>query len=164
MSDTVQKLRVLARIEIALLKIYLRLLARQTVLCAAGLLAALLAVAMVNVALYLFLAESLVPHAAALIVAVVNGILTVGLFLTAQRSRLGPETAVVEETRDIAVAGLQADVEAVRQNLNQVKADVQRIRSGLGGVFQGGGFLRGLLHAGPLIEVLTKSFRRSKGK
>ena len=48
MSDIVQKLRLLSRVEIALLKIHLRALARQTLLCAAGLLLALLAVAMLN--------------------------------------------------------------------------------------------------------------------
>ena len=58
MSDIVQKLRVLLRVELALLKIHSRTLARQTLLCAAGLLPALLAVAMLNAAISLFLHES----------------------------------------------------------------------------------------------------------
>lgn len=164
MSDTVQKLRVLSRVEIALLRIHLRTFARQVVLCSAGLLLVLLAVGMTNVSIYLFLAERLESDVAALIVAAINAVLAVGLFLIATRSRPGPETAMVEEIRDLAVAEIRSDVDAVRQNINDVTVDVQRIRSGFSQMVRGGGSLRGLLGLGPLLEVLTSSLKRSKGK
>jgi len=160
MSDIVQKVRVLSRIEIALLKIHLRTLARQTLLCAVGLLLTLLAVAMVNVAIYLFLAGRLDRDVAALIVAALNAVLAVGLFLMAKNTRPGAEAAMVEEVRDLAVAGLRADAEAVARDLNQVKTDVERIRSG----FSRGGSLRSLMLLGPLIDVVSSSLKRSKIK
>jgi hypothetical protein len=164
MSDIVQKLRVLSQVEIALLKIHLRTLARQTLLCAAGLLLALLAVAMVNAAIYLFLAERFDRDVAALIVAALNAVLAVGLFLMAKGTRPGPEAAMVEEVRDLAVAGLREDAEAAQRNLNEVTADIQRIRSGFGQAFRGGGSLRGLMQLGPLLDLVTASLKRSKGK
>jgi hypothetical protein len=164
MSDIVQKLRVLSRVEMALLKIHLRTLARQTLLCAVGLLLTLLAVAMVNAAIYLFLAERLDRDVAALIVAALNAVLAVGLFLMAKGTRPGAAAAMVEEVRDLAVAGLRADAEAVGRDLNQVKADVERIRSGFSQLSRGGGSLRSLMQLGPLLDLVTSSIKRSKGK
>ncbi len=163
MSDIVQKLRLLSRVEIALLKIHLRTLARQTLLCAVGLLLTLLAVAMVNAAIYLFLAERLDRDVAALIVAALNAVLAVGLFLMAKGTRPGAEAAMVEEVRDLAVAELRADAEAAQRNLSEVTADVQRIRSGFSQAFRGGGSLRGLMQLGPLLDLVTSSLKRSKG-
>ena len=164
MSDTVQKVRVLSRVELALLKIHLRVLTRQALLCAAGLLTALLAVGMVNSAIYLFLTERVDRDVAALIVAALNAIVAVGLFLAASRTRPGPEVATVEEIRDLAVSELQADAEAARQKINEMTADVQRIRSGISGVFGGGGPVRGLMRLGPLFDLLTRTLKSSKGK
>ena len=164
MSDTVQKIRVLSRVELALLKIHFRILTRQALLCAAGLLLALLAVAMVNAAIYLFFAERLDRDVAALIVAAFNAVLAAGLFVAATRTRPGPEAAMVEEIRDLAVSEIQADAEAVRQKLNDVTVDVQRIRSGISGVFGGGGSVRGLMHLGPMFDLLTRTLKSSKGK
>ena len=163
MSDIVQKLRVLSRVEIALLKIHSRTLAQQILLCAVGLLLTLLAVAMVNAAIYLFLAERFDRDVAALIVAALNAVLAVGVFLAAKRTRPGPEAAMVEEIRDLAVTELRADAEAVGRDLNQVKADVQRIRSGFSQMSRGGGGLRGLLQFVPLFDLVSSSFKRSKG-
>ena len=164
MSDFVQKVRVLSRVEIALLKIHLRTLARQTLLCAVGLLRTLLAVAMVNAAIYLFLAERFDRDVAALIVAALNAVLAVSLLLMAKGTRPGAEAAMVEEVRDLAVAGLRADAEAVGRDFDQLKADVKRIRSGFSQLSSGGGSLRGLMQLGPLLGVVSSLLQRSKSK
>ena len=70
---------------------------------------------------------------------------------------------MVEEVRDLAVAGLRADAEAVARDLNQVKTDVERIRSGFSQLFRGGGSLRGLMQLGPLLDLVTGTLKRSKG-
>ena len=162
MSDSLQKLRILSRTEIALLKIHLHSAARQALLYAAGLLLMLLTVAAINVALFLYLSERLEGDTAALIVAVINAVLALGLFLMAKRTQPGPEAAMVEEVRDLAVAELQADAEVVRGNLNAVIEDVQRIRSSFGGLFGSGGPLRGLTQLGSLLDLVTGALRRSK--
>jgi hypothetical protein len=164
MTEPLQRIRVVSRAEIVLLKIHLRSLAKKTVLCAAGLLVVLLAVGMLNLAGYMFLAERLEPPVAALLLAAFNAVIAVGLFLTAKGTRPGPEAAMAEEVRDLAVAELQTDADAVRANFNEMKADVQRIRSGISGIFGGGGSLRGLMHIGPLLDVVTSSLKRAKGK
>jgi len=164
MSDIVQKLSVLMRVELALLKIHLRTLARQTFLCAVGLLLTLLSVAMVNAGIYLFLAERLDSFVAALIVAALNAVLAVGLFLMAKGTQPAPETAMVEEIRDLAVAELRADAETAQRNLKEVVADVQRIRAGFSQIGRGGGSWRSLMQLAPLLDLLTSSLKRSKGK
>jgi hypothetical protein len=70
---------------------------------------------------------------------------------------------MLEEDRDLAIAGIQADAEAVGRDLNAVKADVQRIRSGLSQMSRGGGSLRGLMQLGPLLGLVSSSLKRSKG-
>jgi hypothetical protein len=152
------------RAEILLLRIHLRAAAQQTVLYAAGLLVGVIAAAMIDVALYLYLAQLVNPHVAALIVAVANAVLAFALILMAARTRPGADVARVEEIRDLAVADLQADVDAVQQSLNEFTADVQRIRSGFGRLFQGSGGLGGLMQLGPLVDLVTGWLKRSKGK
>ena len=164
MTEPLQKVRILSRAEMVLLKIHLRSLAKKTILYAAGLLVVLLAVGMFNLAAYMFLAERLAPPVAALLLAAFNAVIAMGLFLTAKATRPGPETHLAEEVRDLAVAALQADADAVRANLNEVKADVHRIRSGISGMFGGSGSLGGLMHIGPLLDVVTSSLKRAKSK
>jgi hypothetical protein len=164
MTEPLQKVRVLARTEMFLLRVHLRALAKQTILCAAALLVLVLAIAMVNVAGYMFLSARLDPAVAALILATFNAVIGGGLFLIAKSIRPGAEAAMAEEVRDLALAELQADVDAIRTNFQEVRTDVERIRSGLGGLFGGGGSLGGLLHLGPLLDLLTSSLKRAKGK
>ena len=164
MTDPMQKVRVLARTEIFLLRLHLRALAQKTVFCAAGLLVLVLAVAMVNVAGYMFLSERLDPAVAALILAAINAVIGGGLFLTARSIRPGAEAAMAEDVRDLALAELQTDVDAARADFQEMRADVERIRSGISGLFSGGGALGSLLHLGPLLDLLTSSLKRVKGK
>ena len=92
-----------------------------------------------------------------------RSLIRMGLFLVAVRMRPGPEAEMIEEIRDLAVSELRADAEAVRQSLNEVTADVRKIRSGFGQLFGGGGSLRGLMHLCPMLDLLTSSLKRSKG-
>ncbi len=71
---------------------------------------------------------------------------------------------MVEEVRDLAVAGLRADADAVGRDLNQVKANMERIRSGFSQIGHGGGSMRGLMQLGPLLDVLTNSLERWKDR
>ena len=57
----------------------------------------------------------------------------------------------------------EIDVDKIKQNFNEVKTDVQRIRSGIGGLLGGGDKSSiGLLSFAPLIEILISSLRKSK--
>lgn len=136
MSGTMRKVRVLTKAELLLVKIELRTLLQQALLSVAGLLLAVVAAAMIDAALYLFLAEHMHGYAAALIVAALNSILAIGLFVAASKTQPGAETAIVEEFRDLAAEQIEADVDGVRRDFDKLSADVQRIRAGFSQAFK----------------------------
>jgi hypothetical protein len=136
MGGTMRKVRVFTNAELLLLKIQLRTLLQQALLSLAGLLLAVVAAAMVDVALYLFLAEYMQGYAAALIVAALNAILAIGLLVAASKTQPGAETAIVEDVRDLASEQIEADIDAVRRDFDRLSADVQRIRTGFTQAFK----------------------------
>jgi hypothetical protein len=136
MGGTMRKVRVFTKAELLLLQIQLRILLQQTLLSLAGLLLAVVAAAMIDVALYLFMSEHMHGYAAALIVAALNGILAIGLLVAASKTQPGAETAIVEEVRDLASEQIEADIDAVRRDFDRLSADVQRIRAGFTQAFK----------------------------
>ena len=136
MGGTMRKVRVFTNAELLLLKIQLRTLLQQALLSVAGLLLAVVVAAMIDVALYLFLAEYMHGYAAALIVAALNAILAIGLLVAASKTQPGAEAALVEEVRDLASEQIEADVDAVRRDFDRLSADVQRIRTGFTQAFK----------------------------
>ena len=136
MGGTMRKVRVLTTAELLLLKIQLRTVLQQALLSVAGLLLAVVAAAMVDVSLYLFLAEYMQGYAAALIVAALNAILAIGLLVAASKTQPGAEAGIVEEVRDLASEQIEADIDAVRRDFDRLSADVQRIRTGFTQAFK----------------------------
>ena len=163
MNDFMKKIQVLARIEMAIFRINMQTASKQVLLYAVGLVLILLAVAMLNVGIYMALSEMYGRAVGALIVAAINGVLAVILMVVASRTKPGPEAAMAKELRDLAVSEIDADVDKIRQNLNEVKSDVQRIRSGFGTLISGGaGAMFSLSSLAPLIDLLIGSLRKSK--
>ena len=162
MNDFMKKIQVLARIEMTIFRINMQTASRQVLLYAVGLVLILLAVAMLNVGVYMALSEIYGRAVGALIVAGINGLLAVILMVVAGRTKPGPEAAMAKEIRDLAVSEINMDVERVYQNLNEVKSDVQRIRSGFGSLLSGGGAMFSLSSLVPLIDLLIGSLRKSK--
>ena len=163
MNDFTQKLQIFARIEMAIFRINMQTVSKQILLYAVGIVMILLSVAMLNVAVYMALSETYGRDVGALIVAAINGVLAIVLMIVANRTKPGPEAAMAKEIRDISVSEIDADVDKIRQNLNDVKSDVQRIRSGFGTLIgSGGGAMLGLSSLAPLLELLIGSLRKSK--
>jgi hypothetical protein len=161
MSDTLQKIYLVAQAELTYLKIQLRAFCRQVVLGSMALLLSMLTVAMANVAAYFALAQRFNPPIAAALVAAVNGLLAVGLFVALARIKPGPELPLAQELRDLARSTLKQDVDRLLENVNEIKADLQRIRSGVAGTATGSP-LTGIAHILPLIDLLISHFRRPK--
>lgn len=158
-----QKMHVLLRAERAILRINLQTVAKQIILYAVGIVLILLAVAALNVAIYVTLSETYGRGAGAFIVSAINAILAVFIMIVANRTKPGPEIAMATEIRDLAVSEINTDVENVRQNLNEIKTDVEQIRSGFSGLLGGGGGSSfGLLNFAPLLDLLISSLRKSK--
>lgn len=165
MNNLFQKLQILSRTEMAIVRINTQTATKRMMLISVGVVLILLAVAMFNVGLYLSLSEKFGQVMGAFIVSALNGALAVVILVIANRTKPGPEAAMAKEIRDFAVTEINADVDKIRQNFDEVKSDVKRIRSGFGSVLGGGDkSALSLLSFTPLIEILISSLRKSKQK
>ncbi len=139
MDKIIAKVRLLAKAEVILFRLHLRRAARQASLVLLAALFGLLAVAMLNVALYLFLAPRVDPALAALAVAGVDVLLAVVSVTAAGRLKLGPEAEAAALLRDEASNELAADADRLRAQLDDLVQDIKHIRSAVTGHAQPGG-------------------------
>ena len=139
MDDFLKKMQVLLRTEAAIFQINLQTAGKQIILFAVGIVLILLAVAALNVGIYTALADRYGGVTGALIVAAINGILAVVLMVVANRTKPGPEAAMAKEIRDLAISEINTDVNKIRQNLDDFKSDVERIKNGFTSLTGGGG-------------------------
>jgi len=128
MDMLIRNLRILWRTERLLAEIRLRLLMRRIGMLALAAVVGLFAVAMLNVAGYVYLVPMFDPTGAALVVAAVDALLAALLILAAQPQKPGTETRVLEEMRDFALADLEAQGEALQGDLHQLREDVKGMR------------------------------------
>jgi hypothetical protein len=139
MNEMIAKVRLLAKAEVILFRLHLRRAARKVSLVLVAALFGLLALAMLNVALYLFLAPRVDPALAALAVAGVDVLLAAISVSVAGRLELGSEAEAAASLRDLASNELAADAERLRVQLDDLGQDIKRIRSAVTGNAQPGG-------------------------
>lgn len=139
MDDLVKKLRLLAKAEAILVRLHLRRAVTQMSLVLVAALFGLLALAMLNVALYLWLAPLIGPAVAAFAVAAADLVVAVLAVVAAGRLELGPEAAAAESIRDTAVQELAADADRVRKLAEDLGEDIRGIRTSIAGILQPGG-------------------------
>jgi len=135
MEELLIKLRLLLRAEIILLRIQLRRAVLQAAFYLAAVLLVVLAVGMLNVALYLYLAPRFDNAGAALAVAVVDIVLAALAVIVAGQLHLGPEVAAVETVREDVMAQLAVDAEKVKIQIAELHDDIKRIRTAVTGFF-----------------------------
>jgi hypothetical protein len=162
MNDLVLKLRVLIRAETAIRESQLRLVGRQSVTIAIGIVLALLALGAVNLAIYLALAAQTSEIAAGLILALLNGVLAVIFILAAGRMKTGPEVAMAEQMRELALNELSSDADEMKQELQKVTDDVRHIRDGFSRIVHGDLTQLGLPNLSPLLSLLVGSLKNRK--
>ena len=161
MDETLLKLRILAKAETTLLKANARRAAMRGRLVALALGLLLLTVVMINVAMYQYLSETMSEAAAALAIAGINGALAVILIVSALRIKPGPEEAMVQDIREMAMAELSADFENVKDEFNQVAADLGNIKSGVSkalGLFKPGASAAGSIT--PVLGLITSMLKK----
>lgn len=161
MDELIAKLRLLAKAEAILVRLHLRRAVRQVSFILAAALFGLLALAMLNVALYLFLAPRFDPALAALAVAGMDALVAVIAILAASRLELGPEAEDAESIRDLVSNELAADAERLRAQLDDLGRDIKRIRSAVTGITQPGGI--GLPVIFQWLMMLVGFLRRKRG-
>jgi len=139
MDDLIAKLRLLAKAEAILVRLHLRRAVRQVSFVLVAALFGLLALGMLNVALYLFLSPRTDPALAALAVAGLDALVAVVAVLAASRLELGPEAVAAASIRDQVSNELTADAERLQAQLNDLGQDIKRIRSAVTGFTNPGG-------------------------
>jgi len=167
MEEFLKKIQILARIEMTILRMDVQTAYRKTFLYAVGIVLILLAVAALNVSIYMALSESYGYDVGALIVSILNAVLAVVIIVIAGRTKPGPEADMAKEIRDYALAEINTDLDKVHQNLDAFKTDVQRIRSGFNSLIGKGGesslgFMSLTPALGPLLDLLIGWLQKSK--
>ena len=164
MTDPILKLQILARSEMALLRIQARRNAARTVLLAVALVFVLLALGMLNFAGYQALAVTQGPAIAAMLVALADGVIAIIVVIIARGA--GPNTEqekMVRDIRDLAYNELSADFDEVKEKVSQVTDDVRRIRSGFSAV-TGGSSNNLANNLAPILGLLIGAIKKSRSK
>lgn len=150
MNRISRNLTTLYRTESLIARRRLSVLQRQTVLFAAAGLAGLAGLILVNVALYLALANLISAPAAAALLALGNLVLAGLLALIASRTDAEAEIAPAVAVRDMAIAELHADLDEMGEDLRGIVDHVRGLRADpLGAIL-------------PLILPLVMSLIRKK--
>jgi hypothetical protein len=160
MDELVVKLRLLAKAELILLRLHLRRTVKQAAFYIVAALLAVLAVGMLNVALYLYLSTLLESARAALVVALADLALAAVVILAAGRMHLGPEADAANALRELTMSELVSDIERVKTQIADLSDDVKTIRSAVTGFMNLGSV--GLPSLLQWLPVLLGLFRRKK--
>ena len=161
MDDLIVKLRVLAKAEAILVRLHLRRAVRQMSLALVAALFGLLALAMLNVALYLYLSVRMDPALAAFAAAGMDLLIGVAAIIAAGRLELGSEAETTEMIRDRAITELAADAERVRQQMESLGDDIKGIRTSISSILQPGGISLPAVFS--WIMMLVGFLRRKRG-
>lgn len=164
MNNLILKLHVLARSEIALLRIQARRISTRTALFVVALVFALLALGMLNFAAYQALAVNQGPAIGAMLVALVDGVLALLVIVIARGAGPGTEQEkMVRDLRDLAYNELSTDLDGVKEKVTQVTDDVRRIRSGFSAITGGSsGSLANNL--APILRLLIGAIKKGRNK
>ena len=156
MSETMMKLQIIARSEIALAQINARRMASRSALFAVALVFLLLGLAMMTMALYFALVPKFGEPWAAFIVSMLDTAIGIIVLLLARRA--GPsanEEKLAREIRDMAYSELGNDIDQFKGELEQITGDIKRIRSNISSFTRGAA---GTL--GPIVSMLLKVAKR----
>ena len=133
MDDLIMKLRLLAKAEAILIRLHLRRAVQQVSLVLAAALFGLLALAMLNVALYFSFAPQFGQAYAALAVAGLDLLLAIVAVVAASRLGLGPDAGAAELLRNRVSSELVTDADRVRAHLDDLGQDIKHIREAVTG-------------------------------
>jgi len=130
-----QKLRILARAELALARIRVQRTGFQAALFAVAALFALVGLASLNFAGYHALVPRLGSALAALTVAGANMLLAAVAVIVALKARPGrADEKTAREIRDLASDEIKKDFDEVREDINRISDEIAGIRAGLASI------------------------------
>lgn len=127
MENLVKNMRILWRSERLVAEMELKAHMRKAGLVAGAILVFLAALAMADLALFLWLRQLYGSVSAGLIMAGLNLALGIMLLLLASTQKTGPETDMVREVRDMALEEIEAEAKSVQQELKDLRDDVRAV-------------------------------------
>jgi hypothetical protein len=157
-EDFNAKIKLLIKSEKALLSLEMKKKSRQTVWVALGLVAVLVTLVMVNITAYLYLATTRTPLEAAAILTGLNIAVAVLFFILASRQSIGAEAASIEDIRDFAWEQVSSDLDEVKQQANDFKNSVVKVKKTVDGFTTGDAF--GIKKVLPIITTLIDLNKR----
>jgi hypothetical protein len=160
MDEFLVKIRLLLKAEMILFRLQLRRTVRQAAFYIAAVLLAILAVGMLNIALYLYLTPRLDNASAALAVAIVDIVLAAVAVVIAGKLHLGPEADAVRALREATVEKITVDAERVKAQIADLHDDIKEIRAAVTGFLSFGGVNLGSLFQ--WVPVLLRVLLRRK--
>lgn len=126
-EDFNAKLNLLIKSEKALFRLEMRKRGRQTLFIAVALLAVMVALSLLNVAIYLYLVTRFSPMISAGILSGFNLMVAVIFFIVAFRQDTGPESESLEEIRDFAWEQVSRDFDGVKQQIGDFTDGIRRV-------------------------------------
>ncbi len=154
MDEFIVKLRLLAKAEMVLFRLHLRRTVRQAVFSLAAVLLAVLAVGMLNVALYQYLLPRLDGAGSALVVAFADLAIAAAVLLAAGREQQGNEYDAAIKLREMIMTDLAADADRVKTQFSELQDDIRQIRTTATGLLNPGG-----INLAAIVPWLTMLFR-----
>jgi hypothetical protein len=154
MDELLMKLRLLAKAEMILFRLNLRRAVRQAALSLAAVLLAVLAVGMLNVAIYQYLAPRLDGAGAALAVALADLVIAAAVLIAAGRQGLGNEYDAANALREVIVTDLTADADRIKTEISELHDNIRHIRAAATGFLNPGG-----INLSSIVQWLTVLFR-----
>jgi hypothetical protein len=129
MEDFLVKLRILFRAELILWRLHVRRAAKRTAFYIIAALLAVLSAAMLNVALYFYLAPKLEGTWAALVVALADLVLAAAVIAFAGRMDLGPEEEPAKALAELSMTEIASDVGRATKQIRDLEDDIRQVRS-----------------------------------
>lgn len=161
MTDPINKIQILIRSEIALLRLQAKRMAMQTGFRVVALIFVLCALGMLTFAGYQALAKPFGSVMAALFVALFDGILAL-LFLCLSQyvGNNAEQERVIKEIREMAYYELNADFEEFKGEVDQVSEDVKRIHDNIATIVSGASELVSFVT--PVLSLLVATIKANR--
>jgi hypothetical protein len=162
MEALLQRLALLARAETLAVRIRARHAARAVAFSSAALAAAMFAFGLLNLCAFNLLAAAFGENAASLVLAAVDAVLGLILFVLARRRVQTPEEVMVDELRALALAELANDAARLKAQVHQLQHQVTQIGEGIARVTNAGPLQFGLASIGPILSMASRLLNRKK--
>jgi len=162
MEALLQRLALLARAEALAVRIHARHAARIVAFSSAALAAAMFAFGLLNLCAFSLLATAYGQTAASLVLAVVDAMLALILFVLARRRVPSPEETMVDELRALALAELANDAARLKAQVHQLQHQVTQIGEGIARVTSANPLQFGLASIGPILSMASRLLNRKK--